>query len=198
MISRLLDYLLALVGLLLLAPALAVIAVAVYLTDGSPVFFRQERVGLFGKPFRIWKFRTMRNLPAAERGTFDLGNQSRVTKVGALLRKTKFDELPQLFNVLAGEMAIVGPRPEVAKWVQAYPAEWAKVHQALPGITDPAAIEFRNEEELLRSEPDPEAYYRDIILPRKLRSYQAYLTRKSALTDLGVILKTLLVLLKRS
>ncbi|HEX2746850.1 MAG TPA: sugar transferase, partial [Verrucomicrobiales bacterium] len=114
----------------------------------------------------------------------------RVTKTGRLLRKSKLDELPQLWNVIRGEMALVGPRPEVRKWVKAHPDRWAFVHTVRPGITDPASIEFRNEEELLAAAADPEALYREVILPRKLDLYENYIRTRASGRDLGILLKT--------
>jgi lipopolysaccharide/colanic/teichoic acid biosynthesis glycosyltransferase len=113
-----------------------------------------------------------------------------VTRVGKLLRKTKLDELPQLWNVLVGDMSLVGPRPEVRKWVEAYPDRWSKVLAVRPGITDPASIEFRNEEELLAAAPDPKTCYRDVILPRKLDLYEEYVETRSFWGDVGILLKT--------
>jgi len=126
----------------------------------------------------------------ADGGAFDAGDTSRVTAVGRVLRKTKLDELPQLWNVLKGDMSLVGPRPEVRKWVEAYPERWAKVLSVRPGITDPASIEFRNEEELLAQAGDPEAYYRDVILPRKLDLYEEYVAKRSLGGDISIMFKT--------
>ena len=128
--------------------------------------------------------------PTSESGAFDVGDTSRVTAVGRFLRKTKLDELPQLWNVLRGDMSLVGPRPEVRKWVEAYPERWAKVLTVRPGITDPASIAFRNEEELLTAAPDPENYYRNVILPRKLALYEQYVATRSFWGDVGILLKT--------
>lgn len=125
-----------------------------------------------------------------ERGSFDAGSSVRVTRVGKLLRKTKLDELPQLWNVLVGDMSLVGPRPEVRKWVEAYPERWEKVLIVQPGITDPASIEFRNEEELLAAAPNPEAYYRDVILPRKLDLYEEYVRNHTFGGDIAILIKT--------
>jgi lipopolysaccharide/colanic/teichoic acid biosynthesis glycosyltransferase len=128
----------------------------------------------------------------AEKGAFDAGDSSRVTKVGRFLRKSKLDELPQLLNVLFGSMSFVGPRPEVEKWVHVYPERWKIVHSVKPGITDNASLEFRNEEEILAASLDKEKTYRDEILPRKLELYEAYVKKHSFLTDVEIILKTIL------
>jgi len=134
-------------------------------------------------------------LKAVEQGAFDAGNTSRVTQVGRLLRKTKLDELPQLWNVLVGDMSLVGPRPEVRKWVEVYPERWARVHTIRPGITDPASIEFRNEEEILAAAENPEATYREVILSQKLALYIDYVDRHSFWGDLGILVKTVCVVL---
>ena len=126
-----------------------------------------------------------------ERGSFDVGSSARVTRVGKLLRKTKLDEFPQLWNVLVGDMSLVGPRPEVRKWVEAYPDRWSKVLAVRPGITDPASIEFRNEEELLAAAPGPETCYRDVILPRKLDLYERYVATQSLGGDIGILFRTM-------
>ncbi len=127
--------------------------------------------------------------PATE-GTFEPGNTNRITSVGRFLRKTKIDELPQLMNVLKGEMSIVGPRPEVEKWTVFYPERWELVHSLLPGITDIASIEFHNEESLLAASDDPEKTYREIILPRKLALYEYYVHNHSFIGDMKLIVKT--------
>jgi lipopolysaccharide/colanic/teichoic acid biosynthesis glycosyltransferase len=159
--------------------------------DGPPVLFRHARIGKAGRSFELLKFRTMAVAAGAEKGSFDLGSSSRVTRLGALLRRTKLDELPQLWNVLKGEMSLVGPRPEVPRWVEAYPERWARVLTIRPGITDPASIEFRNEEAILAAASDPEATYRDVVLPRKLDLYERYVTERSFRGDLGILARTL-------
>lgn len=195
--KRTFDILSSLFGLLLLWPFLLLVAIAILLTDGRPVFFKQLRVGRNGKGFSLFKFRSMRVLKTAESGRFDAGSSSRVTPVGRLLRKTKLDELPQLWNVLRGDMSIVGPRPEVRKWVDAYPERWKNVHTVRPGITDPASIKFRNEEELLAQADDPEAMYRDVILPQKLDLYETYVESHSLWGDIGIIFKTIWTVLRK-
>ena len=188
--KRILDIAGALVGVVLISPLLAVVWMAVVLESGRPGLFRQRRMGRRGSEFTLYKFRTMTVQRGTERGSFDVGSSARVTRVGKLLRKTKLDELPQLWNVLVGDMSLVGPRPEVRKWVEAYPDRWAKVLAVRPGITDPASIEFRNEEELLAAAPDPETCYRDVILPRKLDLYEEYVETRSFWGDVGILLKT--------
>ena len=182
--------------LVLLGPILLLIMVAIWVDDSGPVFFAQSRVGFQGREFLILKFRSMREDPALESG-FNPGDIRRVTRVGCLLRNWKLDELPQLINVLKGEMSFIGPRPEVRRWVDEYPDIWAEILAVRPGITDPAAIEFRNEEDLLRRSEDPNAYYRDVILPRKLSIYRQYLANRSLKSDLIVILRTFSSVLNR-
>ena len=196
MVKRLMDGCGSLVGLIVLSPLLLTIAVAVIVTNGRPVFFRQVRVGRHGRDFLLWKFRSMSVLPGAEAGRFDAGSSLRVTPVGRMLRRAKLDELPQLWNVLRGEMSLVGPRPEVRKWVEAYPDEWARVLTGLPGITDPASVEFRNEEELLARAAEPDRVYRCEILPRKLAIYEDYLKTQSTLGDVRILWATLWALFR--
>lgn len=189
--KRAMDVLCGAAGLVVLLPLLALIAASVAVTSGRPVFFRQRRVGAGGRDFTLYKFRSMTVRRGTEQGSFDAGNTARVTRLGRVLRRTKLDELPQLWNVLTGDMSLVGPRPEVRKWVNAYPARWARVLATRPGITDPASIEFRNEEELLAAVPDPEAYYRAVILPRKLDIYERYVSARTFSGDVAIVLKTL-------
>jgi len=190
MLKRLFDLIAALLGLLILLPVLAVVAVAVRLSSRGPVLFRQTRVGLCGRNFVLLKFRTMTVRAGSEAGTFDAGDTSRVTRIGRYLRVTKLDELPQLWNVVVSDMSLVGPRPEVRKWVEAYPERWAVVHVVRPGITDPAAIVFRHEEKLLAATADPERMYGERILPRKLELYEAYVRTRSFWGDFVILWRT--------
>jgi lipopolysaccharide/colanic/teichoic acid biosynthesis glycosyltransferase len=190
MLKRLFDVLLAFILLLVFSPVMLVVSVLIVVLEGWPVFFVQQRIGQFGKPFGIYKFRTMTVSKAALKGTFDAGDASRVTNIGKLLRKTKLDEVPQLLNVLGGSMSLVGPRPEVGKWVQEYPQRWAVVHTVKPGITDNASLEFRNEEEILAASTDKEGTYRNQILPRKLDLYEQYVLNQSFWSDLGILFRT--------
>ena len=164
------------IGIFLLSPLILCAGLLVLLFDGRPVFFRQIRVGRDGRYFHLIKFRTMTLAAEADKGRFDAGDQSRVTPLGKILRKFKLDELPQLGNVLRGDMSLVGPRPEVPRWVSVYPQKWQYVLKVRPGITDNSSIEFRNEEDLLAQAEDPEAFYRNVILPRKLDFYSRYVT----------------------
>ena len=190
--KRLFDFLVSLCMLSVLMPVLLLIAACVVIDSGFPVFFIQKRAGKNGKLFSMYKFRTMTVLKEAKQGSFDAGNSSRVTRVGKILRKTKLDELPQLLNVFIGNMSFVGPRPEVKKWVDAYPERWAFVLSVKPGITDNASIEFRNEEEILAAAENPEVAYRDEILPRKLSLYEEYVRNNSFFGDIGILFKTFL------
>lgn len=189
--KRCFDIVASFFGLLMLSPVLLILAVAVVLDSGFPVFFVQKRVGKGGHQFRIFKFRSMTVSKAAAEGSFDAGNSRRVTRVGRILRKTKLDELPQLWNVFIGDMSLVGPRPEVQKWVEAYPERWRFVHSIRPGITDNASLEFRNEEEILAASDDPEVTYREVVLPRKLYLYEDYVRNRTFLGDIRIIFRTI-------
>ncbi len=192
MAKRLFDICFALLGGLLLSPLLLLTAVVVLCRDGRPVLFRQRRVGLEGRPFRIVKFRTM--VPRAEAlgGGVTQDGDPRITRLGRLLRKTKLDELPQLWNVLMGDMSFVGPRPEVPRYADHYTAEQKRVLRLKPGITDLASILYRREEELLSGRPDVERFYLEEILPRKIRLNLAYARHASLWEDVKIILRTIL------
>lgn len=192
MSKRLLDLGLAAVGLVLLWPLFLVIAVWIKLDSPGPVFFRQERVGRHGKPFRIHKFRTMVDGPTPSAMLITVGDDNRITRAGAFLRRSKLDELPQLIDVVRGEMSVVGPRPEVPRYVAIYPPELRqKVLSVRPGITDIASIEFRRESEILAQSSDPEQEYRDVVLPAKLALAARYVDQASIATDLQLIARTL-------
>lgn len=194
MAKRMFDLAIAGLGLLLLSPLLLLIALAIKLDSPGPVFYRQERVGRGGQPFRIHKFRTMRHGAAGARIT--VGADSRITRVGATLRRTKLDELAQLFDVLEGTMSLVGPRPEVPRYVAMYPpALRDKVLSVRPGITDIASLEYRQESELLARAADPEREYVEVVMPAKLKLAAAYVDQASLATDVRLILRTLGVLL---
>ncbi len=195
--KRLVDVIAASAGLLLLSPLLLVLAAWVRFSSGAPVLFRQQRVGRGMRDFTLVKFRTMTVAPGTERGSFDAGRATRVTPVGRFLRKTKLDELPQLWNVLVGDMALVGPRPELRRWVAVYPERWARVLAVRPGLTDPASILYRNEEELLAAASDPQRVYREEILPHKLAIYEAYVRDQHLAGDLVILGQTLLAVLRR-
>lgn len=190
-VKRAMDVAGSLTGLIVLAPVLASIGALVRVTSPGPVFFRQERVGRGGRPFRIYKFRTMRPGDAGATLQVTAQGDPRITPAGRVLRRYKLDELPQLWNVLRGDMSLVGPRPEVPKYVAEYPEEWAAVLVVRPGITDFAAIEFVDEESLLAKSADPERTYVNEVLPRKLALYRKYVEQQSLGTDLSLIFSTL-------
>jgi lipopolysaccharide/colanic/teichoic acid biosynthesis glycosyltransferase len=195
--KRIFDLILALFGLAITWPILLAIAVAIWLEDRGPVFFKQERVGYQGKHFRIWKFRSM-VVNAEKLGKqITVGRDPRITRVGAFVRKTKLDELPQLINVLLGEMSFVGPRPEVPKYVAMYTEQQRKVLDLMPGITDNASILYRSESEVLAQSADPERTYIEEVMPEKIRINLQYSDKRGLQNDLAVIVRTLLALLKR-
>ncbi len=192
MVKRLFDVLVSTVMSVLLCPLLLVLALAVKFSSKGPVFYMQERIGKNEKPFRIFKFRTM-FLDADKKGLLTVGGRDpRVTPVGYFLRKYKLDELPQLFNVVLGEMSLVGPRPEVKRYVKMYSAEQRKVLEVKPGITDYASIEYSNENELLGKAEDPEKMYVEEIMPAKLKLNLKYVQEKSFFVDLKIIIRTVL------
>lgn len=194
--KRALDVLAALLGLLVLSPVFAVTALLIRLDSPGPVFFRQERVGRHGIIFRILKFRTMRVNSEAGR-QITVGEDARITRIGKVLRRFKIDELPQLLNVLRGEMSLVGPRPEVPRYVACYPEGVREtVLSVLPGITDRASIEFKEENAMLAGATDPERTYIEEILPIKLDYYTHYVRERNFITDLGIIFSTLFAILK--
>lgn len=183
--------------LIFLLPIEIIIALFIYIEDREPVLFKQKRVGMNQKPFILYKFRSMSSNKISANGSFDAGDQSRVTRIGKVLRKTKLDELPQLFNVLIGDMSLVGPRPEIKKWVDIYPQQWAFVLSVKPGITDNAAILYRNEEEILAKVMNPEMHYKEIILPHKLNLYRDYILNHSFTGDILIIFRTLFSIVKK-
>ena len=194
-LKRLFDVAASAAGLLLLAPLLLAIAVWIRLDSPGPVFFRQERVGLRGQPFRIFKFRSMRADNAGPQIT--VGADDRITRSGRFIRAYKLDELPQLLNVLLGDMSIVGPRPEVPRYVALYPATVRdEVLSVRPGMTDWASVQYRSESALLAQSTDPERTYVETVLPAKLALCQQYVRERSLLLDLKIIAMTLGILLK--
>ena len=190
MIKRLFDIVFSSVGLILLSPILIIITILIVIDSKGPVFFKQTRVGQFNRDFKIFKFRTM-YVDSDKMGLLTVGDKDpRVTKMGYFLRKYKFDEFPQLINVLAGNMSFVGPRPEVRKYVDYYSKEDLKILNAKPGITDLASIEYRNEAELIKKSSNPEKVYIEEIMPAKIKLNKVYLSNYSVLTDIKIILKT--------
>lgn len=189
--KRIFDLLFSAVALLLTAPALGLIALAIRWDSAGPVLFRQERVGRGGRVFRIRKFRTMVVDAAARGPAITIGQDPRITRVGAWLRRTKLDELPQLLDVLLGDMSLVGPRPEVPQYVALYPADLReRVLSVRPGITDPVSLKLADEASVLAASADPERTYREELLPAKLREAVAYAEQASLWSDLRIIAAT--------
>jgi lipopolysaccharide/colanic/teichoic acid biosynthesis glycosyltransferase len=195
-VKRILDVVGSALGLLVLLPVLVIVAVAIKFDSPGPIFFRQERVGLRGRSFRIFKFRSM-VVGAARAGTaLTVRGDTRITRAGMFLRSSKLDELPQLINVLIGDMSIVGPRPEVPEFMKYYtPDQRAIILSMRPGITDYAAILFRDESSLLDRERDPIEVYRREIMPIKFAYYERYSREIGVLNDLRIILATMLLLI---
>jgi lipopolysaccharide/colanic/teichoic acid biosynthesis glycosyltransferase len=196
MSKRLFDVLAAGAGLVLLAPLLLLMALWIKLDSPGPVLFRQQRVGRHGVPFDIYKFRTMADRPDAGR-QLTVGRDPRITRAGHFLRRSKLDELPQLLNVLEGTMSLVGPRPEVPRYVACYPPDARKaVLSVAPGITDLASILYKEESEILGRAADPERAYIETILPVKLAYYQRYVRERSFWLDLRIIFQTLAAIVR--
>lgn len=192
MVKRIFDWLVSSLGMLVLAPVMLVLAVCIKLDSHGPVFFRQERVGLGGRTFRIHKFRTMVTDAEMKGLQITVGSDARVTRVGYWLRKYKLDELPQLFDVWLGRMSLVGPRPEVPRYVACYPADVRDVVLSVrPGITDRASIEFKDENEILGRAADPNHAYIQDVLPIKIRYYVEYVNTRSLFGDVLLILRTI-------
>ena len=197
MAKRFFDWLASGLGLLLLSPLLLLVALWIKCDSRGPVFFRQERVGLRGQAFRIHKFRTMTVNAEAKGPQITAGNDARVTRSGAFLRKSKIDELPQLIDVWFGQMSLVGPRPEVPRYMNKYPADVrTKVLSVRPGITDWASIQFKDENRILGNAADPEAAYVQEVLPIKQRFYLDYVDQRTFMGDLQIILATLAAIVR--
>jgi len=188
------DVLASILGLVAVSPILAVAALAVRLTSAGPILFRQLRLGQHGRPFEILKFRSMSTGLAGPSVTS--GGDARVTAVGRVLRRSKIDELPQLWNVLVGDMSLVGPRPELKEFVELFEADYARILSVRPGITDYAAVEYRDEEAVLAASADPQAAYVKEVLPAKIKLYHRYLEEMSMKTDVTLLLRTLAALLR--
>lgn len=194
--KRIFDIFASGVGLLVLSPLFLILAIWIKLDSKGPVFYRQVRVGKDNKDFRIFKFRSMR--VGSDKGSLVTigGRDPRVTRSGYYIRKFKLDELPQLFNVFDGDMSLVGPRPEVRHYVDYWTDEQMHVLDVRPGITDPASIKFRNENELMEQAEDPENYYINIIMQEKLKLYLEYVNHHSFWGDVKLIFQTFAVIIK--
>ena len=196
MVKRIFDFIFAIIGLLFLVPLFIIIAILIKIESKGPVLYKQLRVGRYNLDFKILKFRTM-DMNADQLGLLTLGHSDpRITKIGYYLRKYKLDELPQLINVFIGNMSFVGPRPEVRKYVKLYNQYQMQIFKVRPGITDMASIEYRNESELLSGQGDPDNYYINIIMPKKIQINLKYLKQRNFLKDFIVILNTFKVIIK--
>ncbi len=190
--KRIFDILTAILGLVLLSPLFVVAALVTKLSSPGPVLFKQERIGRGFRPFLIYKFRSMVHDAPEKGGTITVDDDPRITRAGRILRKTKIDELPQLINVLRGEMSLVGPRPETRKYVELFREDYREILEARPGMTDLASIKYRDEAAILGRAQDPEKEYVKRVLPEKIRLAKEYMARSSFSFDLAIILVTLL------
>ena len=195
MLKRIFDIILSLFGLIILLPFMLIIAIFIKLDSKGTVFFKQVRVTKNGREFKIFKYRTMR-AGSDKYSQITVGKDDRITKIGSFLRKYKLDEIPQLINVLIRDMSLVGPRPEVQKYVALYTDEQKEILKVRAGITDYASIEFSNENDLLALEKDPEKAYIEKVMPRKIELNKKYLSEISILTDIRIILLTIKKILK--
>ena len=193
--KRLFDIIVSACGLLVLSPVFLIMAIWIKQDSNGPVFYRQVRVGRHNKDFRIFKFRSMR--VGADKGSLVTigGRDPRITRSGYFIRKYKLDEFPQLINVLLGEMSVVGPRPEVRHYVNYWTPEQMHILDVRPGITDPASIKFRNENELMEKAEDPEDYYINVIMQEKIKLYLEYIQNTSCWYDIKLIFKTFKVII---
>lgn len=197
--KRLFDFMVSGSALIALMPLAAVIAIAIRLDSPGPILFKQKRVGLHGRAFSILKFRTMRHADSSHMAQITVGRDERITKTGAFLRHWKLDELPQLWNVVVGDMSLVGPRPEVPKYVALYPDRIRQIVLSVrPGITDPCSIFLRNESALLAAQDDPERFYVETLLPRKLQISSDYVANISFFSDLRIVMSTISTVLFRA
>ncbi len=189
-VKRTVDIVASALGIIILSPVFAVIGVAILVESPGPVFFRQVRIGRYGRPFRIWKFRSMRAGAEVAGPGVTVRGDLRITPLGGHLRRAKLDELPQLINVFLGDMSLVGPRPEIPGFVEGYSEEQRAVLQTRPGITDPASLRFSDEEALLARARDAADYYQRVVIPEKVALNIAYQRDATILSDLGVVWRT--------
>ena len=195
-VKRIFDIVASLCGLIILSPMLIIVAICIKLDSKGPVFFKQKRVGKNKNIFEIYKFRTMVTDAEKLGKQITVGNDSRITRVGKFIRKCKLDEFPQLINVVKGEMSLVGPRPEVPRYVELYDEYEEQILLVQPGITDYASIEFRNENEILGKSSNPEETYIEEIMPTKIELNMKYIKNISLVEDIKLILNTILAILK--
>lgn len=195
--KRIFDILVSGIGLICLSPLLLIVAIWIKLDSPGPIFYRQVRVGRYNKDFRIFKFRSM--CIDSDKGSLVTigGRDPRITRSGYFIRKFKIDELPQLINVLVGDMSLVGPRPEVRHYVNYWTTEQMHVLDVRPGITDPASIKFRNENELLAQAEDPEKYYIEVIMQEKIKYYLDYVEKNNFWYDIKLIFQTIWVVITK-
>lgn len=191
-IKRIFDFVVSLIGAILLSPILLIVAIAIKIDSKGKVLFLQKRVGRYGKPFYIYKFRTMVTDAEKLGKQITVGKDERITKVGAFLRKYKIDELPQLLNVVKGDMSLVGPRPEVPRYVDLYSKEERKVLEVRPGITDLASLRYKDENDILAKVENPEEYYINVIMKDKLKLNLEYIEKSNILFDISLIFKTII------
>jgi lipopolysaccharide/colanic/teichoic acid biosynthesis glycosyltransferase len=196
--KHLFDFVSSFAGVVLLSPLFVVIAVWIRIDSTGPAFYRQVRVGRYGRPFRILKFRTMYADAEARGSKITVRGDPRITRAGHFLRKFKIDELPQLFNVIEGEMSLVGPRPEVSRYVEIYPEEIRRqVLSVRPGLTDFASILYKDESTMLAGASDPDAAYVNVILPEKLKHNVRYVSERTLWIDIKIILQTVIGIIRR-
>lgn len=191
-IKRIFDFFVSLLGIIVLSPILIAVSIAIKLDSKGNILFLQKRVGKDGVPFSIYKFRTMVTDAEKFGKQITVGKDSRITKTGAFLRKYKIDELPQLFNVLKGDMSLVGPRPEVPKYVELYTKEEKEVLKVRPGITDLASLRYKDENEILGKVENPEEYYINVIMKDKLKLNLEYIEKSNLFFDISLIIKTVI------
>lgn len=191
-IKRIFDFVVSLIGAIVLSPILLIVAIAIKIDSKGKVLFLQKRVGRNGKPFYIYKFRTMVTDAEKLGKQITVGEDNRITKVGAFLRKYKIDELPQLLNVVKGDMSLVGPRPEVPRYVELYNEEERKVLEVRPGITDLASLRYKDENDILGKVENPEEYYINVIMKDKLKLNLEYIEKSNILFDISLIFKTII------
>lgn len=191
-IKRIFDFVVSLIGIIIISPILLIVAISIKLDSEGSVLFLQKRIGKDGKPFNIYKFRTMVTNAEKLGAQITVGKDNRITRVGAFLRKYKIDELPQLFNVLKGDMSLVGPRPEVPKYVELYTEEERRVLEVRPGITDLASIRYRDENDILGKVENPEEYYIKVIMKDKLKLNLEYIEKSNVFYDIYLIIKTII------
>jgi lipopolysaccharide/colanic/teichoic acid biosynthesis glycosyltransferase len=189
-IKRALDIAVAAIGMIVLLPIMLIVAISIKCDSRGAVFFKQKRIGKDFRAFLIYKFRTMRENSELSGPVITVGDDSRITRIGRFLRKTKLDELPQLINVLKGEMSLVGPRPELPRFVELFQREYAEILTVRPGITDLASLKYHDEAKLMDQFPNPEEEYLRSILPDKIRLAREYIDRSSIVFDLNLILRT--------